>query len=178
VLLPVLGLGPVADTVRVVSVVVGLGALAALWRAGWPGLGLRWVALPVGLVAPAVAVVQLARGTGGATWAEVADLCFVVVAAEELVFRGALLAIALRAFRPSSSVWPAAVVSALFALWHVGDALGDTAGSAWWWRVLVIVFTLVGTWVFGMACTWLRYRTRTLAGPAGLHLSTNVFRLA
>ncbi len=93
-----------------------------------------------------------------ATAGELADLLLLVALAEELVYRGAVLALARRALPPL----PAEVVTGLaFVLCHAGNA-----GAP--------LLRFGGPALGAVAFSWLRHRTGSLAGPVGGHLATNL----
>lgn len=99
------------------------------------------------------------------------DLVVVVAFGEELLYRGLLLVIAYKAV----GRWRGELATAMaFALWHVPDALGDSAGGSIGWRVATLAVQLVVTAAGGLMFSWMRHRTRTLAGPVGLHIATNL----
>lgn len=88
---------------------------------------------------------------------EMLDLVLLVAVAEELIYRGAVLALAHRALAPA----PAELVTAVaFGLSHLGNDGG-------WVRV-------AGPILGGLAFSWLRHRTGSLAGPVAGHLATNL----
>jgi uncharacterized protein len=94
------------------------------------------------------------------------------VLGEEVVFRGVLHAEAERALggRPARA-WTAAV----FALWHLRLALeeGRRSGRPGLYLAGTFAVTALGDVVMG----WLRRRSGSLLGPAGLHLGTNALGL-
>jgi len=93
---------------------------------------------------------------------------------EELVFRSALLGLALRRWPPPVAV---AVTSGLFGLWHVLPALEDRRRDE---RVAerhvlaTVVPTVAGTAVAGAAFAVLRLRTGSVLAPILVHAATNV----
>jgi len=85
------------------------------------------------------------------------DLVLLVAGAEELIYRGAVLALAHRALPPGA----AEVVTALaFGASHLGNDGG-------WDRV-------AGPVLGGLAFSWLRHRSGSLAGPIAGHIATNL----
>ena len=113
---------------------------------------------------------------------DVAVIVLVTVIPEELAFRGLLLGSALVLWRP----WRAAVASSvLFGLWHIAPTLhtmsgntavrglsGSTSG-----RALVVLGAVLSTFAAGLAFSWLRLRSRSLAAPALAHVATNALAL-
>ncbi len=83
------------------------------------------------------------------------------VLAEEIAFRGVLLALARRQLSDRSA---AVVTAVVFGLWHVGGAL--RTGSP---VVAVVALTALG----GLLLAWLRLRSGSLLAPVGLHLGAN-----
>jgi len=102
----------------------------------------------------------------------------VTVIPEELAFRGVLLG-------AGTALWsegPAALVSsALFGLWHISPTLGTmsenhaTASAATTpaGAALVVLGSVVATFVAGLVFCWLRLRSRSLLAPVLAHLATN-----
>jgi CAAX protease family protein len=97
---------------------------------------------------------------------------------EEFAFRGVLLGSALRLWGP----WRASVItSALFGLWHIAPTLhtmsdnhlfrGEAASVAG--QVLLVVGSIVVTFVAGLVFCWLRLRSRSLIAPVMAHVATN-----
>lgn len=98
--------------------------------------------------------------------------------AEELLFRGALLALLRRERSPATAVlW----TSLLFGAWHVlptledyrgnqaSALLGDPARGRW----LAVLATTVSTAAAGSAFAWLRLRSRSLVAPVLAHAAVN-----
>lgn len=157
------------------SAVVASGVVLA--RGAEPGDRLATVRRELGLVAPwrdggAVLAIAGPLALSGAVTAiglairaepahvdagEMADLVLLVAGAEELIYRGAVLALARQALTPV----PAELVTAVaFGLSHLGNA-----GS--WTRV-------VGPIVGGLIFSGLRHRSGSLAGSVAGHLATNL----
>ncbi|HEX7166259.1 MAG TPA: CPBP family intramembrane glutamic endopeptidase [Acidimicrobiales bacterium] len=131
-----------------------------------------WSVMPFAASVSATATIVLVLGRAGRVpWGDVAELVFVTAPGEELIFRGALLAIAYRSAPPRVAEL---VTAASFACWHVGDALNDGAGKAAWCRVAIVVGTLAITFGGGLLFSWMRHRTRSLAGAVLMHIATNL----
>ena len=93
---------------------------------------------------------------------------------EELVFRSALLGLALRRWPPPVAV---AVTSGLFGLWHVLPALEDRRRDdrvAQRPALATVLPTVVGTAVAGAGFAALRLRTGSVVAPILVHAATNV----
>jgi membrane protease YdiL (CAAX protease family) len=102
---------------------------------------------------------------------------------EELAFRGVLLGSALRLW----GSWRASLVSSvLFGLWHVEPTLDTMSGnravggasSSLGGQVLLVLGAVSVTFVAGLAFSWLRLRSRSLAAPLLAHVATNGLALA
>jgi membrane protease YdiL (CAAX protease family) len=97
---------------------------------------------------------------------------------EETLFRGALLGLGLRRWRPRVAV---AWSSALFGLWHVlpsGGLAGYNPAVAGLLhgpagRLAVTVAAVAGSALAGVVLCWLRLRAGSLLAPALLHVATN-----
>jgi membrane protease YdiL (CAAX protease family) len=93
---------------------------------------------------------------------------------EELVFRSALLGLALRRLPRPAAV---AVVSGLFGLWHVFPALHDRELRPAVARLPVaatVVPTVAGTALAGAGFAALRLRSGSVVAPLLAHVATNV----
>jgi membrane protease YdiL (CAAX protease family) len=100
------------------------------------------------------------------------------VALEETLFRGVLLGLGLRRWRPAAAV---AWSSLLFGVWHVLPArglpgfnpvlAGATHGTPR--HLLAIALGVAGTALGGALLCWLRLRARSLLAPVLLHLVGN-----
>lgn len=92
---------------------------------------------------------------------------------EEMLFRGALLALLGRVAGP----WRAALVSSLaFGVWHMPEVFGRTperAGRARWRTVGESLATLAFTGSAGLVFVALRRATRSLAAPVVAHAVVN-----
>jgi uncharacterized protein len=96
------------------------------------------------------------------------------VLAEEVAFRGVLLAMLVRRVGPLPGVIAS---SAAFGLWHVlpslgieatNPVLGDRIGAA-----VAVPGAVAGTALAGALFAWLRLRSASLAAPMLVHLATN-----
>jgi membrane protease YdiL (CAAX protease family) len=97
---------------------------------------------------------------------------------EELVFRSALLGLALRRFSPPVAV---VITSAVFGLWHVLPAIEDRRRDervAARPVVATVAPTVVGTAFAGVAFAILRLWTGSVLAPILVHGATNVGALA
>src|SRR5215471_4322278 len=102
---------------------------------------------------------------------------------EEFAFRGVLLGSALRLWGP----WRASLVtSALFGLWHIAPTLHTMSDNSAVRIVsasvvgqsLVVLGSIVVTFVAGLVFCWLRLRSRSLIAPVMAHVATNGLALA
>lgn len=144
------------------GLVMGTGARA---RLGW--------IVCIGLVA-ALAGLALVMPGERAPWSTLAYQATLPGLAEELFYRGLLLALLMRAFAPAGDraavVTAAVMVTALFVQAHVLIA-GDG-------RVEVHPAGGTTSLIVGTVLVWLRLRTGGLAAPVLLHNSVNtLFRL-
>lgn len=143
--------------------------------------GLPWLAAAFTLVVFVAAVAQ--AQTSAVTWPVAVRLLLVVplmtVLPEELAFRGVLLGLLAPALGRRSA---AVASSALFALWHVLPALGDstanevvaeTAGTGVAGVALRVILTLAFTAAAGLLLCWVRWRSDSLLAPAALHWAVN-----
>jgi uncharacterized protein len=155
------------------------------------GAGVRYGAGASGvvlLVLLAAAVVPVTNGflhdsrahiDGGRLLYEVGvPILLLTAIPEELAFRGVLLGSGLRLWGP----WRASLItSALFGLWHIAPTLhtmsdnhmfrGEAASVAG--QVLLVLGSIVVTFVAGLAFCWLRLRSRSLIAPVMAHVATN-----
>lgn len=93
---------------------------------------------------------------------------------EELVFRSALLGLALRRFSPPVAV---GLTSLVFGLWHVLPAIEDRRRDervAARPVVATVVPTVIGTTVAGVGFASLRLWTGSVLAPILVHAATNV----
>jgi membrane protease YdiL (CAAX protease family) len=108
----------------------------------------------------------------------VAPILLLTVIPEEFAFRGVMLA-------SGRAVWSdrAAVLatSALFGLWHISPTLRtldenrqlDDATTTTGGTILLVIGTVLATFVAGLVFSWLRLRSRSLLAPFIAHLATN-----
>ncbi len=102
---------------------------------------------------------------------------------EELVFRGALLAMILRRHGTKTAV---AATSALFGLWHVlptlaslhPDAGGHLTGGGTGGTVVTVAVTVAVTGLAGAGFAWLRLRSGSLLAPVLVHTALNALALS
>ena len=113
---------------------------------------------------------------------DVAVIVLITVIPEELAFRGLLLGSALVLWRP----WRAAVASSvLFGLWHIAPTLHTMSGNravhglseSTGGRAVVVMGAVLSTFAAGLAFSWLRLRSRSLAAPVLAHVGTNALAL-
>jgi membrane protease YdiL (CAAX protease family) len=179
----------------------GLAVLAHRWGESRADLGLTaghaWRSLPTAAVVAGAIVTPIAVGTRSERLATLfldervtglsrRDAAFHLsigipvgtATAEEVMFRGALLALLDRAAPPRIAT---GVAAALFGVWHVVPALeslaehplgrqvsGHPAG-----RLAGVAGTVVATGVAGLAFTWLRRRTGSVLAPILAHAALN-----
>lgn len=147
-----------------------VGPLIENGPSGRPSL---WIFVPPLLVVAGWGIVAVTRG--GFTRVPIIEALRVVVAAgtgEELIFRGAVLGLALR--RGSYAAF--CISSAAFGLWHLPDAVGDLCAS-WKWQadVLFVLATVVVMAVVGWVLfANLRFLGRLIWAPVLLHISWNL----
>lgn len=128
--------------------------------------------LPPVVVYAVVGIVLLAgERPSDAHVAEVVRVVLVTAIGEELIYRGLLLALATRVLGVTRAV---IVTSVSFGLWHVGDALLASEGSGPALQAVVVLAIVLATAVGGLAFSWSRIRTGSLAGPVLLHTATNL----
>ena len=188
--------------VPVNSVAVGVLVLMAVRLAGtsWRDMGLasegllrslRLGALIVAAVATLVVLASLASpvrdvlGDGRFSDVDDAEMAYQTLVriplatafAEELAFRGALLAVLLMWMSPLRALL---VSSALFGLWHIlpGSAALDTtstleAGESGAAMVSAVAGQVLITAIAGAAFCWLRLRSGHLAAPVLVHWGLN-----
>lgn len=150
-----------------------LGLARSTWRAGlrWAGRALTVTALGylVLLAVPAGRDGLVQLGDQATSPSDLAMRALVLiplgtVLAEELTFRGVLLALIRRRMPELPAL---ACTSAVFGCWHLPPALraGETAMGA----TGVVLVTMLGGLVLGR----LRQHTGSLLAPGGLHLAVN-----
>jgi membrane protease YdiL (CAAX protease family) len=155
--------------------------------AGGVRVGLLAAAVPVGVIAgaslistlePVLADPRADHGSRAKLGYRLAlDIPIGTSVYEELVFRSALLGLALRRFSPPVAV---AVSSALFGLWHVLPALEDRQHNeaAQRYPLLATVGpTVVSTAVAGVGFAGLRLRAGHVVAPMIVHAVTNAAAL-
>jgi uncharacterized protein len=87
------------------------------------------------------------------------------VVLEETLFRGLLMALALRRWSVVTAVF---VTSAIFGLWHIVPITGSTADL-----LDVILSTVAVTTIGGVLFAWLRLRANSILAPMLAHVATN-----
>lgn len=128
--------------------------------------------LPPIVVYAVVGVVLLAtEQPSDAHVGEVLRVVVVTAAGEELIYRGLLLALAMRVLGARAAVL---ATSCSFGLWHVGDALVATEDAPVVAHVVGVVGVVAATTVGGLVFAWSRIRTGSLVGPILLHTATNL----
>jgi uncharacterized protein len=151
--------------------------------------GLGAAALTGGAVALAAALPATRRffhdqrvsdvGRGEAAYHVAIRIPVATALAEELLFRGALLALFRRRRSPASSVlW----TSLLFGVWHVlptidhyqGNPVSDLAADPGRGRRMVVLATTLSTTAAGGAFAWLRLRSRSVLAPILAHAAVNL----
>jgi CAAX protease family protein len=96
---------------------------------------------------------------------------------EEVIFRGALLAVLSRRHHPFLA---AAISSVLFGIWHIVptfDRLETNAalrGRAWTHKAAWILMSVGATTAAGLALAGLRYRSRSIVAPWIAHSAANI----
>ena len=147
------------------------------------GLTVGAVAMGVVLVGLAIAVaIPALRGSFDrpdiADHAASTDAYFIVVriplgtvVLEEVLFRGVLLALALRRWPVRTAVL---VTAALFGLWHVVPAV-ETADEGFLAALGATLGTVAITAVAGLIFAWLRLRANSIVAPVLAHIATNSF---
>ena len=97
---------------------------------------------------------------------------------EEFAFRGVLLGSGVRLWGP----WRASLItSALFGLWHIVPTLHTMSdnhaisgvSNSFAGQALLVIGTVVATFVAGLVFSWLRLRSRSLIAPILAHIATN-----
>jgi membrane protease YdiL (CAAX protease family) len=100
---------------------------------------------------------------------------------EELIFRGALLGLLSRRFRPAVA---AGICSAIFGLWHIVPTLSrmkedsSLAGQPVAFRIAYVAMMVGATGVAGLLLAWLRCVSGSIAAPWLVHSAANGAGLA
>ncbi len=184
------------------NLVLALGAVAVARNAGMTTheLGLARAALPHGLhsgIIGSMAVLAVVTlGVLGPTRPLFADtrvlaprgravayeslvrIPFGTALAEEVLFRGVLLGLALRRFSPTHAVARSAL---LFGFWHILPAIASVRAHAAGivprtpgGMVLIVAGTVAATSAGGACFAWLRLRTGSIVAPVLIHATLNV----
>jgi len=162
-----------------------------LARRTW-GTGARYGLAAAGLVLVVVAVAaalpltrnafvdaRYDQGIGHALRVALIAVPLRTVIAEELAFRGVLLATFRRAYGTRVGI---VVSSVLFGLWHVSSSLnlatenkavGGPLGTGTAGELLGVVGAVLVTTTAGVVFCWLRLRSGSLLAPIGLHWAVN-----
>ena len=179
VLLPALAVAAALFVAKLAPADLGL-ARERLTRGAATGLALAVAAaLPVALVLAVCAAAGIdafafdnvngVSGAGALYWALLLYPLHTVVF-EEVLFRGVLQGLAVRAFRAGPGI---ALTAAAFALWHVVldyQVLGEATVSGQ--PALFVLFQLVvlaAIFAGGLLLGWLRERTGSLLAPVAFH---------
>jgi uncharacterized protein len=191
-------LGPTAVAVSLFTAVLVLIA----WRAGAAladlglgradaGAGLRYGAGAFGVVLLVLAVAAVIPATNGFLHDSRAQIdggrllyelgvpiVLLTAIPEEFAFRGVLLGSGLRLWGPRRA---SLITSALFGLWHIAPTLhtmsdnhvfrGAAASVAG--QVLLVIGSIVVTFIAGLIFCWLRLRSGSLIAPVMAHVATN-----
>jgi len=165
---------------------LGLGAEDAGrgLRMGLGGAGVAGGAVAVGAVLPVTRrffhdrrVVDVGRGE--AAYQLAVRIPLATALAEELVFRGALLALFRRRRSATAAVgW----TSLLFGVWHVlptvdhyqGNPARDLVADPGRGRRLAVLATTLSTAGAGAGLAWLRLRSRSVLAPILAHAALNI----
>jgi membrane protease YdiL (CAAX protease family) len=118
-------------------------------------------------------------GRGEAAYHLAVRIPLATALAEELLFRGALLALFRQRRSPGAAV---AWTSLLFGAWHVlptidhyqGNPASDLMADLARGRRLAVLATTLSTAVAGGAFAWLRLRSRSVLAPILAHVAVNV----
>jgi membrane protease YdiL (CAAX protease family) len=131
-----------------------------------------WISVPIVLSCLGTAIALGVRSDSTSLSVDrFTELVIVTALGEEFIFRGCLLVLAARAL-PSRAV---SLVTALsFGAWHVGDAWTSSGGDRAISRAVHIAGTVLVTFVGGLVFTFVRRRSRSLAGPILAHVATNL----
>lgn len=153
------------------------------------GAGLRWGLIAAGVILAALAVTwavpdgrELLDDPAVVT-SSTADLLHetllripvVTAGPEEVLFRGAVLAAAVRRW----GALPGALASSLlFGLWHLSPTLNDGSFASVWAGVGAAVGAVAFTFAAGLVFVWLRRRSGSLLAPFLAHWAANALGLA
>jgi membrane protease YdiL (CAAX protease family) len=191
-------LGPTAVAVSVLTAVLILIA----WRAGAgladlglgradAGAGLRYGAGAFGVVLLVLVVAAVIPATNGFLHDSRAQIdggrllyelgvpiVLLTAIPEEFAFRGVLLGSGLRLWGPRRA---SLITSALFGLWHIAPTLHTMsdnhvfkgAATSVVGQVLLVLGSIVVTFIAGLVFCWLRLRSGSLIAPVMAHVATN-----
>jgi uncharacterized protein len=195
------GYGLLGPTAVAVSLLIAVLVLIA-WRAGAAladlglgradvGAGLRYGAGAFGVVLLILAVAAVIPATNGFLHDSRAQIdggrllyelgvpiVLLTAIPEEFAFRAVLLGSGLRLWGPRRA---SLITSALFGLWHIAPTLhtmsdnhvfrGAAASVAG--QVLLVIGSIVVTFIAGLIFCWLRLRSGSLIAPVMAHVATN-----
>jgi membrane protease YdiL (CAAX protease family) len=147
--------------------------LIAVWRTSPQGRdeGTRWAVTPACFVLVIIAMIRTFRHEAGLDVAELGAAAIGTGLFEELIFRGGLQSLAIRARHGLVRVL---VPGLAFGAWHVIDGIRDAQDLSVGFAILFVAGTVVAT----AASSWmilepLRLRSRSILGPAFLHAAVN-----
>jgi membrane protease YdiL (CAAX protease family) len=95
---------------------------------------------------------------------------------EELIFRGALLGILLRRFRPATA---AAISSGVFGMWHIIPTMSRMKDNERFWQRSVafrgayVAMMVAATTAAGFLLAWLCYASGSITAPWLVHSAAN-----
>ena len=190
--------GPTAISASLLTAILMLIAWRARATAADLGLaredmraGVRYGVGAVGFVLLVLVAIALIPGTkgflddsradisGGRLVYELAiSIVLLTAIPEEFAFRGVLLGSGIVLWGP----WRASLISsALFGLWHIVPTLHTMsdnrvvsgASNSFGGQVLLVIGTVVATFIAGLVFSWLRLRSRSLVAPILAHIATN-----
>lgn len=164
-----------------VSSCVAVAILEIIRRRSWsrhpstghpPDRRVLWTSAPLTLACSGTAAVLAVRRMDGVhQLGDFLELAVVTALGEEFLFRGCLLALVYRSWRPGLAQ---VVAAASFGLWHAGDSWMESAGQVGGARAAHLVGTFVVTFLGGLVFTFLRRRSHSLSGSVLAHIATNL----
>lgn len=137
-----------------------------------PDRRVLWTSAPLTLVCTGTAIALAARDLNSRQdLGGLAALAIVIALAEEFLFRGCLLAVSYRVWRPAVAH---VLVASSFGFWHAGDSWNRTADQVVGMRATHLVGTVLITFAGGLMFTFIRRRSHSLAGSVFAHIATNL----